>query len=60
MKYLDKKFSSPGNSKAFVDNWEAVFGDKPAPVCSTCRSGPDPQGPSVCACRAITAQPPSE
>lgn len=28
MKYLEKKFSSPGNSKEFVDNWAAVFGAK--------------------------------
>ena len=24
-KYLGKKFSSPGNSRAYVDNWDAVF-----------------------------------
>jgi len=28
MKYLDKKFSSPHNSKAFVDNWDAIFGEE--------------------------------
>jgi hypothetical protein len=28
MKYLDKKFSSPPNSKAYVDGWDAVFGEK--------------------------------
>jgi hypothetical protein len=31
VKYLGKKFSSPPNSKEFVDNWDAIFGtDKPA------------------------------
>ena len=25
MKYLSKKFSSPANSKDFVDNWDAIF-----------------------------------
>ncbi len=25
MKYLDKKFSTPANSKRFVDNWDAIF-----------------------------------
>lgn len=29
MKYLDKSFSTPANSKAYVDNWEAVFVEKP-------------------------------
>ena len=28
MKYLDKKFQSPGNSKSYVENWESVFGEK--------------------------------
>lgn len=28
MKYLSKKFSSPANSKDFVDNWDAVFGSE--------------------------------
>ena len=28
MRYLDKKFSTPANSKAYVDNWDAVFGEK--------------------------------
>jgi hypothetical protein len=32
-KYLDKKFSSPPNSKAYVDNWDAIFGDKPKQLC---------------------------
>jgi hypothetical protein len=31
MKYLNKKFSTPPNSKEFVDNWDAVFGEKPKP-----------------------------
>jgi hypothetical protein len=31
MKYLSKKFSTPANSRAFVDNWDAIFGnDEPA------------------------------
>lgn len=30
MKYLDKKFSSPANSRDFVANWDAVFGEKEA------------------------------
>lgn len=30
MKYLEKRFTSPANSKEFVDNWDAVFGDEPA------------------------------
>lgn len=25
MKYLSKSFSTPANSKAYVDNWESVF-----------------------------------
>jgi len=29
VKYLDKKFTSPPNSKEFVDNWDAVFGNDP-------------------------------
>ena len=29
MKYLDKKFSTPPNNKAYVDNWDAIFADKP-------------------------------
>jgi hypothetical protein len=39
VKYLDKSFSTPANSKAFVDNWDAIFGegkpkkeDEPEPV----------------------------
>lgn len=27
MKYLGKSFSSPANSRAFVDGWDAVFGE---------------------------------
>jgi len=26
MKYLDKTFSTPANSQAYVDGWERVFG----------------------------------
>lgn len=29
MKYLNKRFTSPANSKEFVENWDAVFGDEP-------------------------------
>lgn len=32
MKYLDKKFSSPANSRAFVDNWSAIFGEPEQPA----------------------------
>jgi hypothetical protein len=28
MKYLGKSFSSPANSKEFVDGWERTFGDE--------------------------------
>lgn len=31
-KYLDKKFSSPANSKKYVDNYDKVFGIK----CDNC------------------------
>ena len=31
MKYLDKKFSTPANNKAFVDNWDSVFGTDSKP-----------------------------
>lgn len=30
MKYLESKFSSPANSKAYVDGWERVFGEEPS------------------------------
>lgn len=36
MKYLSKSFSTPANSRAYVDNWDAVFGDK-----CECRSAYD-------------------
>jgi hypothetical protein len=29
MKYLGKSFSSPPNSRAFVENWDRVFGESP-------------------------------
>lgn len=32
MKYLGKRFSSPANSQTFVDNWDAIFSDKPGDV----------------------------
>ncbi len=28
MKYLEKKFSTPGNSRAFVEGWERCFGEE--------------------------------
>lgn len=28
MKYLSKRFSSPANSRAYVENWSAVFGEE--------------------------------
>lgn len=28
MKYLSKSFSTPANSRAYVDGWEATFGEK--------------------------------
>jgi len=28
MKYLDPKFSSPANSRAYVEGWERVFGEE--------------------------------
>jgi len=28
MKYLGKSFSTPANSRAYVENWERVFGEK--------------------------------
>ena len=30
MKYLDKSFSTPANSRAYVENWESVFGGEKA------------------------------
>ena len=27
MKYLDPKFSSPANSRAYVEGWERCFGE---------------------------------
>lgn len=43
MKYLDKRFSTPANSKEFVANWDSVFGDrKPElepPKCDTNAGG---------------------
>jgi hypothetical protein len=31
MRYLDKRFSTPANSRAFVDNWDAIFGSEEKP-----------------------------
>jgi hypothetical protein len=28
VKYLDKQFSSPANSRKYVENWEAIFGER--------------------------------
>lgn len=28
MKYLDKKFNTPGNSRAYVEGWERCFGEE--------------------------------
>lgn len=28
MKYLDPKFSSPANSRAYVEGWERCFGEE--------------------------------
>jgi hypothetical protein len=28
MKYLDKSFSTPANSRAYVEGWERVFGEE--------------------------------
>ena len=28
MKYLEKKFNTPGNSRAFVEGWERCFGEE--------------------------------
>lgn len=28
MKYLNASFSSPANSRAYVEGWERVFGDE--------------------------------
>lgn len=42
MKYIEKKFSTPANSKAYVDNWDAIFGDKtPRPIESESESAPE-------------------
>ena len=30
MKYLDAKFSTPANSRAYVEGWERVFGEEEA------------------------------
>lgn len=40
MKYLSKSFSTPANSKAYVDNWESVFGES--------AQGPTEQPPEQC------------
>ena len=32
MKYLDPKFSSPANSRAYVEGWERVFGEEEGEV----------------------------
>jgi hypothetical protein len=38
MKYLGKSFSSPANSRAFVDNWDSVFGEPAKTVkCRECQ-----------------------
>jgi hypothetical protein len=29
VKYLNKQFSTPANSRAYVDNWDAIFGNEP-------------------------------
>ncbi len=36
MKYLTDKFSSPANSRAYIDGWEATFGEKRIYPCDTC------------------------
>jgi hypothetical protein len=41
MKYLGKKFSSPANSKDFVDNWDATF-KKETPTKDEPAVRPDP------------------
>jgi hypothetical protein len=28
MKYLSKSFSTPANSRAYVENWDSVFGEE--------------------------------
>ncbi len=42
MKYLGKKFSSPANSKQFVDNWDAIF-KKDEPTKDDKKPEPDKQ-----------------
>jgi len=42
VKYLDKKFSSPANSKQFVDNWDAIFGEKEKPKDPPSEDPPEP------------------
>ena len=32
VKYLDPKFSSPANSRAYVEGWERCFGEEVEPV----------------------------
>jgi len=39
MKYLDPKFSTPANSRAYVEGWERVFGEGEA-------SKPDEESPA--------------
>ena len=37
MKYLGKSFSTPANSRAYVDGWERTFGnDEPEPARDDC------------------------
>lgn len=53
MKYLDKRFSSPANSRAYVDNWEAVFGEKQS-VRHVCpRTGNSAYECGCTSCRAL-------
>ena len=51
MKYLGKSFSSPANSKEFVDNWDAVFGEK--------KTEPDDAKPEQPDCTARESNPPA-
>jgi len=45
MKYLDAKFSTPGNSRAYVDGWERCFGEEEGEEAQSSTSQPpDPQG----------------
>jgi hypothetical protein len=44
MKYLSKSFSTPANSRAYVENWDAVFGEKPAQAACVVLTDPN------CAC----------